>query len=308
MRARVKTSRTTAFVAALIAVIAAALLLAISLGSGNATASAGAELLAGSPPRVVNNSFWSPALGREMPFEVYLPHGYDSGTSARYPVLYMLHGLGGNQTDWEADGLFATATQLIASGEIPPMIIVTPSGEAGYWMDHANNGPRFGTYVSKDLVSLIDRDYRTLANGSARAIGGMSMGGHGALQLALNNPGEFGIVGAHSVALRRKDQAFSFFGDLSYFQAHDPVSMVQKRPALARQLTIWIDIGRADEWSAAASQFHQQLLSQNVQHAWTNGGGGHEASYWSSHVVDYLRFYGKAFEAASLASSAAAPS
>ena len=277
-------------------------------GGATGTASANAGLFAGSQPRVVSSTFWSPALGREMPFEVYLPQGYDSGNAARYPVLYMLHGLGGNQTDWEADGLFSTASDLIAAGEIPPMIIVTPAGESGYWMDHANNGPRFGTYVSKDLVSLIDRSYRTLPNGATRAIGGMSMGGHGALQLALNNPGEFGIVGAHSVALRRKDQAFSFFGDATYYQAHDPVSIVKSRPSAARQLVIWVDIGRGDEWSAAATQFHDQLVSQNVQHAWTTGSGGHDAAYWRGHVADYLRFYGRAFEAASMTASMAATS
>ena len=280
--------------------LASAAALVLQFGSKHEAVSAG-SLPAESSSRVLRSTFWSPALAREMPYEVYLPQGYDSGTTARYPVLYMLHGLGGNQTDWEKDGLFSTATRLIASGEIPPMIIVTPAGDSGYWIDQANNGPRYGTYVSGDLVSLIDRDYRTLPNRTARAIGGMSMGGHGALQLALNNPGEFGIVGAHSVALRRKDQAFSFFGDTAYFQSHDPVSLVQKQPALARQLTLSIDIGRSDEWNAAATQFHNQLVGLNVQHVWSSTDGGHDAAYWSSHVADYLRFYGTAFEAASAA-------
>jgi hypothetical protein len=101
--------------------------------------------------------------------------------------------------------------------------------------------------------------------------------------------------------LRRKDQAFSFFGDQAYFQANDPVSLVQRKPSVARQLTLWIDIGRSDEWSAAATQFHNQLVAQNVQHSWTSGTGGHDSSYWSSHVADYLRYYGDAFEAASAA-------
>jgi S-formylglutathione hydrolase FrmB len=271
--------------------------LVLGLSTNRETASAGG-LGPESSSRIVRSTFWSASLEREMPFQVYLPQGYDSGNTARYPVLYMLHGLGGNQTDWENEGLFLAATQLIAAGEIPPMIIVTPSGESGYWMDHAENGPRFGSYVSKDLVSLIDRNYRTLAGRSTRAIGGMSMGGHGALQLAFNNPDEFGIVGAHSVALRRKDQAFSFFGDMAYFQAHDPVSMVQKSPSVARRFTLSIDIGRSDQWNAAATQFHNQLMTQNVQHSWSNGSGGHDGAYWSSHVGDYLRFYGDAFEAA----------
>src|SRR5438874_978601 len=95
-----------------IAGMAAALVLQLS--SGHQAASAGG-LPAESSSRVMRSSFWSASLAREMPYEVYLPQGYDSGTTARYPVLYMLHGLGGNQSDWENDGLFSTATQLIAA-------------------------------------------------------------------------------------------------------------------------------------------------------------------------------------------------
>jgi enterochelin esterase-like enzyme len=253
-------------------------------------------VLPASAPRVVEHTFWSPALKREMPYKVYLPPGYDSRTNARYPVLYMLHGLGGDYTDWERAGLFTAASELVQRGEIPPMIIVTPEGERGYWMDHANNGPRFGTYFTQDLVSGIDEEYRTIADRESRAVGGMSMGGHGALQLALNNPHEFGIVGAHSVALRRKDQAFAFFGDDQYFQTHDPVSLCQRNQAVARRLAIWIDIGSADSWFEAANRFHEQLEAAQIRHSWHVFEGGHNAGYWQSHLADYLRFYGAAFE------------
>jgi enterochelin esterase-like enzyme len=282
---------------------------ALALGAGVVVAAGGsrgdvgpaqedAAVLSGS--RVESRSFFSPSLGRAMPFLIFLPPGYDSNAYARFPVLYMLHGLGGNENDWAADGLFDTARDLIDRGEIPRMIIVTPAGDRGYWMDHANKGPGFGTYVSRDLVSLVDGEYRTLPLGAFRAIGGMSMGGHGALQLALNNPGEFGVVGAHSVALRRKDQAFDFFGDKQYFEAHDPASLFQKSPTLAGGLVIWLDIGRSDGWFSAANAFHGQLQSQRIAHVWNAYEGGHDPTYWSSHVADYLRFYGRAFEQANV--------
>jgi S-formylglutathione hydrolase FrmB len=207
----------------------------------------------------------------------------------------MLHGLGGDQHMWESEGLFTTATNLIRSGAITPMIIVTPAGDDGYWMDHAANGPRYGSYISSDLVSMVDREYRTMPSAAYRAIGGMSMGGHGALQIALNNPDEFSIVGAHSVALRRKDEAFPFFGDLQYFQAHDPVSLVDKNPSVARKLSIWIDIGISDPWMGAASLFNQELTADHVQHVWMTSVGGHDGDYWQAHVADYLTFYGDAF-------------
>src|SRR5439155_23228076 len=93
------------------------------------------------PARLVESSFFSPSLAQTMAFSVYLPAGYEGG-SRRYPVLYMLHGLGGSHNDWQRWGLFDVASQLIENGQVPPLIIVAPDGESGYWMDHANGGPR----------------------------------------------------------------------------------------------------------------------------------------------------------------------
>lgn len=248
-----------------------------------------------SAARVEERTLWSTALGRSMPYSVYLPAGYDSQSSTRYPVLYMLHGLGGDHQEWQRYGLFDSASELMASGEISPMIIVTPEGERGYWVDHAGGGPRFGTYVSRDLVDAVDAEFRTFDDRSARAIGGMSMGGHGALQLALNNPDEFAVVGAHSVALRRFDEAFPFFGDRKYFEAHDPVSICDQDEARAERLQIWVDIGTNDQWYGAAQKFHQQLTSEGLRHTWNAFDGGHDAQYWSGHLDDYLRYYSGAF-------------
>lgn len=249
-----------------------------------------------SSSRVQEEGFRSQSLDRDMRYTIFLPPGYDSSPSARYPVLYMLHGLGGDRTQWVRAGLLTTAADLMQRGEIAPFIIVLPEGERGYWVDHANNGPRFGSYVSRDLVTLIDRQYRTVATRDARAIGGMSMGGHGALQLALNNPQTFRVVGAHSVVLRTKEQAFECFGDRQYFQAHDPVSIIQNQPDVARQLVLSIDIGDGDPWEPAAAAFHRQLLAQGLDHQWSVGRGEHNDAYWAARVAGYLRFYGGALQ------------
>jgi enterochelin esterase-like enzyme len=142
---------------------------------------------------------------------------------------------------------------------------------------------------------MIDTRYRTIPDRGARAIGGMSMGGHGALQLAMNHPEEFGIVGAHSIALRRQDQAFDFFGRGPDYASRDPVSLCEAKAATARSFTLWIDIGANDPWSGAAQAFHQQLASEQIPHRWSLNPGGHNDAYWSAHVRDYLAFYGQAF-------------
>jgi enterochelin esterase-like enzyme len=284
-----------------VALTAAAVVFAVLIGQSvqagpELSPAAVAETAPAAAARLETHKLASASLGREMSYMVYLPPGYDSPQMARYPVLYMLHGLGGDYRSWERNGLFDAATAMIERGEIDPMIIVTPEGERGYWVDQANGGPRFGSYIARDLVATIDRDYRTLPNRLMRAIGGMSMGGHGALQLALNNPNQFGIVGAHSVALRRYEQAFAFFGDKQYFDAHDPVSLCAKNPTRARTFSIWVDIGNSDGWYQQAEAFHKLLAGAGVSHQWTVFNGGHDDAYWTAHVRDYLRFYSQAFD------------
>jgi S-formylglutathione hydrolase FrmB len=207
----------------------------------------------------------------------------------------MLHGLGGRYTDWQDSGLFATADRLISNGDVPPFIIVLPQGDSGYWVDHADNGPRWGTYVVRDLVNAVDAGYRTLPSRASRAIGGMSMGAHGAFQLAMNNPDRFGAAGGHSLVLRTYEIAFPYYGSRSYFNEHDPVHLAETRPERARQLELWVDIGDSDPWAPVAESFHRQLDSRQIGHRWHKWAGGHDGGYWSAHVEDYLKFYGGVF-------------
>ncbi len=243
-------------------------------------------------PGLHERRFWSKALGREMPYSVYLPPGYDPTSSRRYPVLYMLHGLGGNHLDeWPGYGLLDAAAALIASGELQPVIIVLPEGEDGYWVDHANGGPAWGTYVAHDLVAEIDGRLATVASPGARAIGGNSMGAHGAIQLAINFPGEFGVVGVHSPTLRTFGDAPTYFGDLPSFETRDPSSLVGAHADIAKGLRIWIDVGDSDPWELGTADLHQRLLEEGVPHEFTVMSGAHDDAYWTAHVRDYLRFY-----------------
>lgn len=247
-----------------------------------------------SAARAESTSFWSAALGRQMPYLVYLPSGYDSEAERRYPVLYMLHGLGGTYEEWYGYGIFDKTERLVSSGEVQPFIIVLPQGDVDYWVDHANGGPQWGAYVARDLVNEIDTRYRTVPAASARAIGGLSMGAHGAIQLALNYPGRFAVVGVHSPTLRGYDDAPKYFGDAEYFAAHDPVTLVREKTALARDLIVWLDVGTADWWLEPVSDFHNQLERLGLSHVWRVYPGGHDGSYWTTNLQDYLRFYGEA--------------
>lgn len=290
--------RTTVFVALAMAgiLVATGLFLTSDLPrQTSAEASTPATPAATSSGRTETRSFFSPALGRTMPYVVFLPPGYDSADK-QYPVLYMLHGLGGSSKEWQGYGLLDTAGRLMQSGEIQPFIVVLAEGERSYWVNHANGGPAWGTYVARDLVAEVDQGFRTVPDRSARAIGGDSMGGHGALQLAINNPAVFSVVGAHSFALRRYETAFSFFGDRASFNQRDPVFLYNAYPEVARTLTIWLDIGDQDTWQPAAAAFHAQLTRDGIPHLWRQFPGGHTGDYWTSHTADYLRFYSAALD------------
>ena len=238
--------------------------------------------------------FHSAALGRDMPYIVYLPAGYDRSGTARYPTLFMLHGMGGHNTEWEQYGLLESADRLIAAGEIEPLIIVLPQGDQSYWVDWADAGPSWGLYTARDVVQHIDAQFRTIARPSGRAIGGLSMGAHGAMQVALSYPGVFGVVGAHSPSLRSFDERLPYFGDSAYFNAHDPLHLVYAHPEVARSLQIWIDVGDDDMWHDSIAQLEAALERSAVQHIWRIYAGAHDSEYWSAHTDDYLHFYARA--------------
>jgi len=241
--------------------------------------------------RVADRQFHSASLDRDMPYKIYLPPGYDRDTSRRYPTLYLLHGFGSSDDQWVNLGLATEADRLIRSSQIAPLVVVMPEGENSYWVDHANGGPRWGAYVARDLVREIEGGYRVMPGPRNRAIGGISMGAHGAMQLSLNYPGVFGSVGAHSLVLRRFGSAPQFFGEQVDFEERDPVVLVRERTEIARTLAVWIDIGADDEWAPLAIEFENELNELRITNQWHLWPGGHTDQYWSSHVADYLRYY-----------------
>lgn len=265
------------------------------LFSGTAVPSTGAPSATPTPivlpSYVQQRTFLSASLNRTMPYYVYLPPGYDSNPGVRYPVLYMLHGMSGSNSEWLGYGLMGRARDMMAAGQISQFIIVLPQGDQGYWVDHADDGPLWGSYVAHDMVKEIDANFRTLADRQHRAVGGLSMGGYGALQLAINYPDVFGVAGADSPSLHTFASAPPFFDNEAYFDAHDPMHLFALHSEVARTLKLYIDVGQQDPWLPVVYSFHQLLQDQGIPHEWHAFEGGHEGTYWSTHAPDYLQFY-----------------
>jgi enterochelin esterase-like enzyme len=239
---------------------------------------------------VLDRSFYSAALGREMSTLVWLPPDYDAAPARRYPVLYLLHGLGGDNREWLGYGVDETAACLSAAGRIQPFLIVLPQGDEAYWLNHADDGPRWGDAVTADLVAYVDARYRTIPDRAGRAVGGLSMGGHGALQLAFNHPDVFGVAGAHSPTLRPRAEAPYYFADPATFAKVDPITLARRGDGPA-QVRLWLDAGDADPWLGRIELLHETLDRRGVAHTWQVWEGDHESEYWTAHVADYLAFY-----------------
>lgn len=146
-----------------------------------------------------SEAFLSAVLGHNMLYTVYLPDGY-AGGQLHYPVLYLLHGAGGDERAWEERGhIKEKADSLIASGTIPPAIFVMPGCPACWWVDGAKE--RAETAFWSDFVPLIDIRYRTIGTRRGRLIAGSSAGGYGAVRFALRYPDKIAAVAALSPAV-----------------------------------------------------------------------------------------------------------
>lgn len=134
---------------------------------------------------IVRHEFDSAVLKRKFVANVYLPDGYDT-SKLRYPVFYLLHGNSGDENDWPVKGgLQKTADALIASGAVPPVVIVMPAAGSTWYVDRKE---AMETAFLKDVMPEFEKKYRVFNDRAGRVIGGLSMGGYGALRFALKYP------------------------------------------------------------------------------------------------------------------------
>ena len=185
-----------------------ALLLYVSLAFGQqatpATATASKLLQLTIPtPALKGNLLGDPT---EQPIYVYLPPGYESSTTRRYPTLYLLHGYSAKSSAWIAGGyqgfnLQSSMDELIKEGKVREMIVVAANGFNAYGGSFYTNSPVTGNWedvIVRDLLSYVDTNYRTLPRAESRGIAGHSMGGYGAIMLAMKHPELFSAVYALS--------------------------------------------------------------------------------------------------------------
>lgn len=213
------------------------------------------------------------------------------GASGR-PLLVFLHGRGGNGADSNlSDELFAALGQL---GERAPAIVFPDGGEASYWHDRDDGA--WARYVLREAIPAAVR--RLHADPRRIAIGGISMGGFGAYDLARLAPGRFCAVGGHSAAIWQQagDSAAGAFDDAEDFAAHDLIAAAKTDAASWRGIPLWLDGGEDDPFRAGDDAFARALRAGGAEVTRRVWPGAHEGDYWRAHMGDYLRFYARALE------------
>ena len=223
----------------------------------------------------------SKAVGRPLPTAVVVPGAQPEG---RRPLLVFLHGRGGNETS-ELDDAFYSA--LAAQGSRAPLVAFPYGGDHSYWHDRADG--RWGTYVVREVIPRVVERFH--ADPRRVAIGGISMGGFGAYDIARLHPGRFCAVAGHSPALWRTggETAPGAFDDAEDFARHDVVGAARSNPDLFGAARVWIDAGDQDPFGAGVDALAGALGVHAKR--WP---GGHEDSYWNAHWPDYARFYERA--------------
>lgn len=224
-------------------------------------------------------------MEKEIKAIVVLPDTYDG--KKNYPVVYTLHGYSDNYKAW------VTKSSVYKSlADTYQVILVSPDGKnSWYWDSPVNADSQYETYIVKELVSQIDRRYKTITNPKGRAITGLSMGGHGALYLAIKHQDVFGIAGSMSggVDIRpfpnnwsMKKQLGSYEQNKQRWENNTVINMVgQIKPG---SLKLIIDCGVDDFFYEVNVNLHNKLLANKIPHDFISRPGGHTWEYWNNAI------------------------
>jgi S-formylglutathione hydrolase FrmB len=225
----------------------------------------------------------SRAVGHELPTTVVIPAASPEG---RRPLLVFLHGRNSNERSELDDAFFAALAEL---GPRAPIVAFPYGGNDSYWHDRADG--RWGIYVTREVIPQVVRRFE--ADGRRVAIGGISMGGFGAYDIARLNPGRFCAVAGHSPALWRsgRETAPGAFDDAEDFARHDVIGAARADPDAFGDARVWLDAGDEDPFRPGDKALTNALGSRVSAHTWP---GGHDGDYWNAHWPDYARFYARA--------------
>ena len=231
----------------------------------------------------------SPALGgRRQSVDVYLPPGYAAHPLRRYPVAYLLHGFPGRPGAFLATvRMGVVEDELVALRRARPLILVMPFGSTGSftdkeWANGIGKANAWETFVARDVVHAVDKRYRTIRSGTARALVGLSEGGYAALNIGIHHPREFHVLESWS-GYQHADKIASIFGNRPALLARNSpsLSVLHAAAALRRAHTyMWFYSGTDDRFQTQNATFAGELSRLRLPHRYFVVRGGHNWALW----------------------------
>jgi enterochelin esterase-like enzyme len=222
----------------------------------------------------------SKTVGTRRKMQVYTPPGYSP--DREYPVLYLLHGIGGDETEWQrvaTPGIILN--NLLADGKTTPMIVVMPNGRAqpndraeGDIFSHAPAFEKFEQDLLGDIIPAIEAKYSVLADREHRALAGLSMGGGQSLNFGLSHLDTFAWIGGFSSAPNMKPPAQL---------VPDPASTKEKVKLL------WLSCGNKDGLIGVSQGMHAYLKEKEVPHVWNVDSNGHDPTHWRNNLYHFVQ-------------------
>jgi enterochelin esterase family protein len=235
------------------------------------------------PHGKVTVHWYESSAGVRRRVHVYTPPGYDKDPARKYPVLYLLHGSGDNDSHWVLLGRAnVIADNLLAEGKMVPMLIVMPDGHVpvpareGESKEELRARTRgaFARDLLNDVMPLVEATYRVLPDRGHRAITGLSMGGGQSLSVGLGNLDKFAWVGAFSAGIGRSNEILK--------------AMRAGGRGEAELKLLWIAIGKDDFLLKQNREFNQALKDANVVHDYRETAGGHRWGVWREYLTEFL--------------------
>lgn len=236
-------------------------------------------------------NFHGPALQKACSMGVILPDG--QVPDGPYPVFYLLHGLSDDHTIW----MRRTSIERYVAGL--PLIVVMPDGGRSFYCD-AIEGPAWETHILQDVVRFVDRTFNTVPSREGRVIGGLSMGGYGALKLALKFPDRFCSAVSHSGCLAITRRLADAPPERLRIYGPDPDGgkdcLFKLAESCDRNLlpAIRIDCGTEDGLLDQNREFRAHLEALGIPHEYEEFPGGHTWDYWDCHVQEAIAFHRRA--------------
>ncbi|MDR3652828.1 MAG: alpha/beta hydrolase family protein [Paludibacter sp.] len=241
---------------------------------------------------------FSPKMKKEIKNVVIIPENYSA--KKHYPVVYLLHGFGDNYAKW----VNAVPSIKNLSTEYQFLIVCPDGGYSSWYFDSPIDSTyQYETYITKELIPFIDTHFSTIPNRFGRAITGNSMGGHGALYLAIRNPVLFGSAGSMSggVDLRSSTKLFDIAKRIGNFDTNraewDNRSVINMVETLKKgELNLIIDCGVSDFFYQINAGLHRRLMALNIDHDYIERPGEHNWAYWANAVQYQFLFFDRCFD------------